>query len=94
MKKKEQIQKAEKRKEIELDLTISNARSAVSEKAVYLLTETISEDPPVLFLTPDKPAFDSVMQLLNDSSFSEVVEERETKSVCCNLRCIKEVTDN
>ena len=77
-----------------MDLTISNARSAVSEKAVYLLTETISEEPPVLFLTPDKPGFDSIMQLLNDSSFSEVVEERETKFICCNLRCTKVVTAN
>jgi len=43
------------------------------------------------FLTPERNGFDAVVKLLNVEMLDDVLEERNAKNFCANLRCSKKI---
>jgi hypothetical protein len=52
--------------------------------AVYLLSGDMTDG---CYLKPGTEEFDSVVKLLNPPMLEDVLEERNAKSMCANLRC-------
>ena len=52
--------------------------------AVYLLAGDMTSG---CYLKPGMEGFDSVVMLLNPAQLEDVLEERNAKSLCANLRC-------